>query len=69
MPQWMFKSPKKRQFISFGYGTLREDGRDEQIPLRTEVTRRVGKKAVSTLKSQLKAYAVRKLKETLHRRK
>lgn len=69
MPQWMFRSPKKRQFISFGYGTLREDGQDEQIPLRTEVTRRVGKKAVGTLKSQLKAYAVRKLMETLRRRK
>ena len=69
MPQWMFKSPKKRQFISFGYGTLRNDGQDEQIPLRTEITRRVGKKAANTLKSQLKAYAVRKLKETLRRSK
>lgn len=69
MPQWMFKSPKKRQFISFGYGTLRNDGQDEQIPLRTEITRRVGKKAVSTLKSQLKSYAIGKLKDILRHKK
>lgn len=69
MPQWTFKSTKKRQFISFGYGTLRNDGQDEQVPLRTEITRRVGKKAVNTLKSQLKAYAVRKVKEALRLKK
>lgn len=69
MPQWTFKSTKKRQFISFGYGTLRNDGQDEQVPLRTEITRRVGKKAVNTLKSQLKAYTVRKVKEALRLKK
>lgn len=69
MPQWSFKSPKKHRFISFGYGTLRNDGQDEQVPLRTEITRRVGKKAVNTLKSELKAYAVRKVREALRRKK
>lgn len=69
MPQWTFKSTKKRQFISFGYGTLRNDGQDEQVPLRTEITRRVGKKAVNTLKSQLKAYTVHKVKEALRLKK
>ncbi len=65
MPQWIFQSPKKRQFISFGYGTLRSDTKDEQVPLHTAVTKQVGKQAVKTLK----AYAIRKVKERLFRKK
>lgn len=69
MPQWMFQSPKKRQFISFGYGTLQNDAKDEQASLCAEVTKQVGKRAVKTLKTQLKTYAFRKVKESLSRKK
>ncbi len=69
MPQWMFQSPKKRRFISFGYGTLQNDAADEQVPLRAEVTKQVGKRAIKTLKAQLKTYAVRKVKASLSHKK
>lgn len=69
MPQWMFQSPKKRRYISFGYGTLRNDAKDEQVSLHAEVTKQVGKQAIKTLKTQLKTYAMRKVKESFSHKK